>query len=232
MFQTTVAALTDKGRKRRNNEDWTVHFEPSSMDVRTQNGCLYIVADGVGGAAKGEQASQYAAQKLLYDYYHHTDLPPAERLSYAMRQAGNEIYKYAEEQGAGRMATTMVAAVILANKLIVANVGDSRAYALIPAGGDEEGRLEQLTRDHSVAKRLEEIGQITREEADAFVGADEDVDFWVQIQGQFVQRFKGAHHYFFNDHRNSCDSKVLAMICHAKAKSRWFKHRCAAIWCP
>ena len=159
MFQTTVAALTDKGRKRRNNEDWTVHFEPSSMDVRTQNGCLYIVADGVGGAAKGEQASQYAAQKLLYDYYHHTDLPPAERLSYAMRQAGNEIYKYAEEQGAGRMATTMVAAVILANKLIVANVGDSRAYLM------RDGIAYQITHDHSIVGELVRAGQMTEEES-------------------------------------------------------------------
>lgn len=144
MFQIFSAPLSDPGRKRRNNEDWTAQFEPPTFEERLQSGCLYIVADGVGGAAKGERASQYAAQKVLYDYYHHLELPPAERLRMAMRQAGNEIYQYAEEQGEGRMATTMVAAVILGDKLIVANVGDSRAYLY------RDGTTHQITRDHSL----------------------------------------------------------------------------------
>lgn len=159
MFQIIAAPLTDQGRKRQHNEDWTVQFEPPTMDERVQSGCLYIVADGVGGAAQGERASQYASQKVLYDYYHHPELPPADRLAAAMRKAGNEIYQYAEEQGQGRMATTMVAAVILGDKLIVANVGDSRAYLL------RDGVAHQITRDHSLVGEMIRDGSMTEEES-------------------------------------------------------------------
>lgn len=159
MFQINAAPLTDTGRKRHHNEDWTVQFEPQSLEERTQSGCLYIVADGVGGAALGERASQYASQKVLYEYYHNPETPPAERLGQAMRQAGNEIYQYAEEQGQGRMATTMVAAVILGDKLIVANVGDSRAYLL------RDGVAHQITRDHSLVGEMIRDGSMTEEES-------------------------------------------------------------------
>jgi protein phosphatase len=159
VFQILSAPLTDTGRKRQHNEDWTVQFEPPTLEERAQSGCLYIVADGVGGAAHGERASQYASQKVLYDYYHRLELPPAERLAEAMRQAGNEIYQYAEEQGQGRMATTMVAAVVLGSKLIVANVGDSRAYLL------RDGVAHQITRDHSLVGEMIRDGSLTEEES-------------------------------------------------------------------
>ena len=61
MFQIISAPITDPGRKRRNNEDWTAQFEPPSYEERIQSGCLYIVADGVGRAAHAERASYYAA---------------------------------------------------------------------------------------------------------------------------------------------------------------------------
>ncbi|MBN2147902.1 MAG: serine/threonine-protein phosphatase, partial [Anaerolineales bacterium] len=159
MFQIISAPITDPGRKRRNNEDWTAQFEPPSYEERIQSGCLYIVADGVGGAAQGERASQYATQKVLYEYYHHLETAPAERLRQAMRKAGNDIYQYAEEQGEGRMATTMVAAVILGDKLIVANVGDSRAYLL------RDGVVHQITRDHSLVGEMIRDGSMTEEES-------------------------------------------------------------------
>lgn len=159
MFQINSAPLTDPGRKRRNNEDWTVQFEPPTLEERALSGCLFIVADGVGGAAQGERASQYASQKVLYEYYHHPETPPAERLRQAMRQAGNEIYDYADEQGQGRMATTMVAAVILGDKLIVANVGDSRAYLL------RDGTAHQITRDHSLVGEMIRDGSLSEEES-------------------------------------------------------------------
>ena len=62
--------------------------------------------------------------------------------------------------------TTLTAAVLIGDLAHIAHVGDSRAYLYTPEADGEEERLEQLTRDHSVAKRLEEIGHITREEAD------------------------------------------------------------------
>ena len=57
------AALTHPGRKRSNNEDYISYFEPNDENVLGKSGSIYILADGVGGASKGEQASQYAAKK-------------------------------------------------------------------------------------------------------------------------------------------------------------------------
>ena len=64
-LQAESAPTTDQGRKRSNNEDWVTGFEPIDPDEVRFSGSLYIVADGVGGASKGERASQYAAQKGL-----------------------------------------------------------------------------------------------------------------------------------------------------------------------
>jgi PPM family protein phosphatase len=154
-----AACLTDVGRKRNNNEDFVSYFEAQTPEEIAQSGNLYIVADGVGGAAKGERASSFATEKLLYEYYQLPDLTPAERLKRLMREAGNHIFEYAENETFGRMATTMVAAVVQDGKLIVAHVGDSRAYLL------RGGQARQLTRDHSLVGEMIRDGTMTEEES-------------------------------------------------------------------
>jgi len=159
IFQTVTVPLTDLGRKRRNNEDWCAYYEPSDPQDYRSSGNLYIVADGVGGASKGERASQYAAQRVLFEYYQHPEIPIVNRLVRAMKMAGNEIYQYSAENALGGMATTMVAAVIHNSMLTVANVGDSRAYLI------RGGRIAQISRDHNMAAELVRNGTITQEEA-------------------------------------------------------------------
>lgn len=159
LYRINSAALTDVGMKRQNNEDYVAFFEPQDTDALVQSGCLYIVADGVGGAVKGERASQYAAQSVLYDYYRDPSPSMGERLSKAMRQANAQIYHFAEQSQEGRMATTMVAAAIRENILSVANVGDSRAYLL------RNGAATQLTRDHSMVGEMMREGVMTEAEA-------------------------------------------------------------------
>lgn len=154
-----AACLTDVGRKRNNNEDFVSYFEAQTPEEIAQSGNLYIVADGVGGAAKGERASSFATEKLLYEYYQLPDLPPAERLKRLMREAGNHIFEYAENETFGRMATTMVAVVVRDGKLIVAHVGDSRAYLL------RSEQAKQLTRDHSLVGEMIRDGTMTEEES-------------------------------------------------------------------
>jgi protein phosphatase len=118
------------------------------------------VADGVGGASLGERASQYAAQKVLQEYYLHPDMEPGARLSQFIRQAGNDIYDFAEKSShLRRMATTMVAAVIRENTLTVANVGDSRVYLI------RDGKAVQITRDHSLVGEMMRNGFMSEEEA-------------------------------------------------------------------
>lgn len=153
-------SLSDRGRARRNNEDYVASFEPPDPQELRTSGCLYIVADGVGGESKGERASQYAAEKVMYEYYQHPEREPGERLRWAMELVNGEIYKYTQQNEKFiRMATTMVAAVVRGNQLTVANVGDSRAY-LIRAGD-----VTQITRDHSIVGELVASGAMTQLEA-------------------------------------------------------------------
>ena len=157
---TESKSLSDKGRKRKNNEDSVAGFEPTDSREIQQSGNLYIVADGVGGASRGEYASKYAAQKVLYEYYQYPEKPIEERLSLIIQNANRDIYQYAIENGTSRMATTMVAAVIRGNKLTVANVGDSRAYLI------SSGKIEQISSDHNTTGELIKYKTMTAEEAE------------------------------------------------------------------
>ncbi len=160
VFRVTSAGASDVGRKRTHNEDFLGWFEPPDEPALRASGCLYVLADGVGGAAYGERASRYAVQKVLYAYYHRPDEPPAARLRQAVQEASREIYAYSQEEAVGRpVATTLVAAVVWRHTLLVANVGDSRAYLL------RHGVAEQITRDHNLGEELVREGVISAEEA-------------------------------------------------------------------
>lgn len=153
------AQNTDPGRKRPNNEDWVTGFEPTNSLEKQNSGSLYIVADGVGGASRGERASQYAAERVLFDFFKESTLEPATRLQNAMRRVCREIFEYAQDSNLSRMATTLVAANIRGNILTVANVGDSRCYII------RSGKVVQITQDHNYAAELVRNGSMTAEEA-------------------------------------------------------------------
>lgn len=185
------AQLSDAGLKRSKNEDWVTGFEPNNPLELQQSGCLYIVADGVGGAKRGERASKYAAERVLYSFFQETDLEPAFRLSRAMKSVCKEIYDYAQDNNLSRMATTMVAANIRENILTIANVGDSRCYLL------RSGKMVQITEDHNLAAELVRNGTYTEEEVKHVksgntllrsIGGDPEVD--VDVFGQ-IDLFPG-----------------------------------------
>lgn len=151
------ASLSDRGR-RANNEDFAAFFEPEDFEELKERGCLYIVADGVGGAAQGERASQFAAQKVLYEYYQPSSLQPPEHLRDIMERVNGDIHAYALDNHT-RMATTMVAAIVREGMLHVANVGDSRAYLI------RGGIVTQINRDHSIVGEMMAHGEMTEAEA-------------------------------------------------------------------
>ena len=155
--QIQAHALTDKGR-RPNNEDFVTFFEPTDLQERQNSGCIYIVADGVGGASVGERASQYAAEKVLYEYLQHPQIEPGKRLKQVLTRVNHEIFDYAENKGI-RMATTMTVAVVLGNSLYAANVGDSRVYLI---RGNE---ARQITQDHNMVGEMVRDGVMTEAEA-------------------------------------------------------------------
>ena len=141
-----VGGRTDVGCVRPHNED--------SMLIQAP---LLVVADGVGGQEAGEIASHIAVETLAKAAPEFAD---AEQLAAAVRQANMAIIK-GVESGIGKptMATTVTAAIIDGSNLVVAQVGDSRAYIL------RGKNLSRITRDHSLMEALIESGQITEEEA-------------------------------------------------------------------
>ena len=142
----TFGSRTDVGCIRDHNEDSLVVTPP-----------LFAVADGMGGHAAGEVASEIAIDVLAQRAPEHLD---AEALGQAVEEANLEVIAAASD-GRGRegMGTTLTAAMVEGERLVIAQVGDSRAYLL------HQGSLQQLTRDHSLMADLIEAGQITPEEA-------------------------------------------------------------------
>ena len=128
---------------------------------------LYIVADGMGGHQFGEVASNAAIRSVaghvirkFHPYLFHIKPDSMEEsfqeiMQSAVREAQRAIQK--EAPGSG---TTLTAALVVGQQITVAHVGDSRAYFIYP-----DSRVEPITRDHSLVKRLEELGHITPEEA-------------------------------------------------------------------
>ena len=137
---------TDVGLVRDHNEDSLVVQPP-----------LFAVADGMGGHAAGEVASEIAVQTLAQWA---PDSADGDGLARAIIKANRAIIEAALE-GRGRegMGTTMTAAIVEGEHLVIGQVGDSRAYLL------HNGAIQRLTRDHSLMAEYIEAGRITEEEA-------------------------------------------------------------------
>ncbi len=151
--------MSDMGRRRPYNEDAVDRFEPVGAELAT-SGRLYVVADGAGGRTVGQAASRYAVRSVLYEYYQSDEPDLIQRLAGAISVANLDIFEHARQRlGLVRMGTTLVAALVRGDQLLVANAGNSRAYLV------RAGHIEPLTRDHSAATRLVDEGAISAEQA-------------------------------------------------------------------
>lgn len=157
----STAWRTDPGLVRRHNEDFVAVYEPATAEDLERHGRLYIVADGVGGADAGEVASRYASERTLHHYLSATEAEsPGLRLLEAMQAANTDLRRLASgRDDSRRMATTMVAAVVVDDRAYIGNVGDSRAYLL------HNDDLAQITQDQSLVAQLLQEGALTPEEA-------------------------------------------------------------------
>jgi serine/threonine protein phosphatase PrpC len=148
-----VAMDTDIGRKRKQNQDAIGHLVPSDPAQFEALGQIFVLADGVGGLAGGDLASQYAVSTIISSYYEQEDGDPADRLARAIAEANNVIYAQGQDQDApGKMATTVVCAVVCGSSLIIGSVGDSPAYLMRSA------TARKLTLDHNVETMQREAG--------------------------------------------------------------------------
>ncbi len=146
-------ALTDVGRVRARNQDYL--YSSSAPVGGLEN--LYLVADGMGGHKAGDYASRFLVEQLVA--YLEKNRLEDERmlLQEGIRHTNRLLYEKSlsspELEG---MGTTLVAATIKNNELIVANVGDSRLYLY------KSGELSQITRDHSYVEEMVRLGRMTR----------------------------------------------------------------------
>jgi len=151
-----VAAGTDVGRVRKGNED---NFFADANDHRG----LFIVADGMGGHAAGEVASQMAVEVVSADLDRLNDLESADALesvSMALRHANRAVFeRSSSERDKMGMGSTASVLLLSDDRFIIGHLGDSRIYRLRGA------EFTQLTRDHSVVQEQIDAGLITRDEA-------------------------------------------------------------------
>jgi serine/threonine protein phosphatase PrpC len=173
-----VFGRTDVGRTREHNEDAFVVADLTrgnatlQPEVRTHvvgdRGTLFMVADGMGGAAAGEIASAMAIEVVMRELtaaLSGGEAPTHEAFAAAMKQAATaanaEIHVYALEHPEFRgMGTTATVAGVLGSTIYVAQVGDSRAYLV------RDGVGRQITKDQSLIQKLIEAGEITEEEGE------------------------------------------------------------------
>jgi serine/threonine protein phosphatase PrpC len=155
-----VAQLTDVGRRREHNEDNMAFVIPKDPQVMANKGALFIVADGMGGHAAGEVASEIAVDTVSNMYYQEDSADVAVSLLRAIKRANTSIHQRAAENMLRTgMGTTCVAAVLRGNMGYIANVGDSRAYLL------RGNSVKQISQDHSWVAEQVRAGLLTEEQA-------------------------------------------------------------------
>jgi serine/threonine protein phosphatase PrpC/Flp pilus assembly protein TadG len=155
-----VAQLTDVGRKREHNEDNMAYVIPKDPQVMANKGALFIVADGMGGHAAGEVASEIAVDTVSNMYYQDDSDDVAVSLLHAIKRANASIHQRAAENMLRTgMGTTCVTAVLRGNMAYIANVGDSRAYLL------RGSQVKQISQDHSWVAEQVRAGLLTDDQA-------------------------------------------------------------------
>lgn len=166
--QIVVGTAQSVGMQRRHNED--ALYAMNTVLVEGESAYtfgIFIIADGMGGHQSGELASgetvRVMADHLLVNLY----MPLIEnggalkniQVDQVMVEGVNEVQKVVSEKVPGG-GTTLTAAVILGNQITFAHVGDSRAYFI-----KSDGTSEVITHDHSLVQRLQDLGQLTEEDA-------------------------------------------------------------------
>ncbi|PKO18483.1 MAG: protein phosphatase [Chloroflexi bacterium HGW-Chloroflexi-10] len=166
--QLIVGCGQSVGRQRDHNEDAIFWFNATFANIQNDVPFgVFIVADGMGGHQFGEVAStaavramgEHIVKKLYFPLFSNNSEMPSESLQEIMEN-GVRMAQQAVMQKAPGGGTTITAALVLGEQVTIAHVGDSRLYYIYP-----DGRMEAMTADHSLVRRLLDLGQINEEEA-------------------------------------------------------------------
>ncbi len=175
MSKMRYYAITDVGKKRSLNEDGYI-----------ADGSIFAVADGMGGHRAGEVASITALDILRANLAKRGKEPIEQRIAGAIKQANQDIYKKAlKDLDMRGMGTTLTVAIPSDGKLYIGHVGDSRLYLL------RDGKLSQLTDDHSLVAQMVQSGHLKPEEAEVHpqrsiitraIGSEADVEVDLSVE--------------------------------------------------
>ena len=155
----TIAAASDPGRVKKNNQD-RYGVYPPDRGKHHRLGTLTAVADGMGGHRGGAMAAQTAVDVLFETYYKNASLTILEALSGAFDAANSAVRRQAASDPAlAGMGSTLTAMAIKGRRLTIGHVGDSRGYHI------SRGRIRQLTDDHSLTAGLVNAGVISAQAA-------------------------------------------------------------------
>lgn len=146
------AAITDTGCERQLNEDRYAVIE-------SQSGLAWLVCDGMGGVTGGELAAQLAIDAIRRDLENLPGRSADVALKSSIIEANRIIVLRRQNQAFAGMGTTIVGVIFAGAEVVVASVGDSRAYLI------RDGAIQQLTVDHTYVQELVDKGQIKPEEA-------------------------------------------------------------------
>lgn len=169
--QLLVGSAQSVGMQRENNEDSLFTMQMIIADAVSQLPFgLFIMADGMGGYLHGEVASRAAVRtfadfitrKLQPSITAIDNSPLSESLQELMEAGVQEAQQSVLRRAPGG-GTTLTAALLLGEQVTLAHVGDSRAYFIYP-----DGRIQAMTKDHSLVQRLVDIEQLTEEQARNF----------------------------------------------------------------
>jgi protein phosphatase len=156
----TIAAKTDLGRVRENNEDKFEFFASEDELTLASRGLIFLVCDGMGGHAAGQIASELTCKTFIDVYLHHPSAEPRAAMLDAVKAANRFVLDnsrtFPDRKG---MGTTLSGLVLLQDEAFTVQVGDSRIYRL------RDGQLEQLTHDHTWVDEAIKEGVITPAEA-------------------------------------------------------------------
>lgn len=159
--RTLVAAKTDLGRVRENNEDKFEFYIPDGDDALARRGHIYLVCDGMGGHSAGQIASELACKTFIEVYLNHPASEPMAAGMAAVHAANRFVLDVGRAiiQRKG-MGTTLSALLLVQDKALVVQVGDSRVYRL------RDGVLDQITTDQTWVEDVVAKGLLDREAAE------------------------------------------------------------------
>lgn len=157
----TVAAKTDLGRVRENNEDKFEFYMSEDPQVLASRGLIFLVCDGMGGHAAGQIASELACKTFIDVYMHHPASEPETAMAAGVQAANRFVTDVGRAVPARKgMGTTLSSLVLIQDAAYTTQVGDSRIYRL------RNNELLQLTHDHTWVDEAVRAGMLTHEEAE------------------------------------------------------------------